>query len=83
MPGLRLPMRKIRDVLRLSAAGMSRPPGSASGGRGAPASPGRYRKALRTRRWRPGSTDLRRSAQRIVGRSQTGRRSTASFAGQG
>ena len=24
MPGLRLPMRKIRDVLRLSAAGMSK-----------------------------------------------------------
>ena len=56
MPKLRLPMRKIRDVLRLSAAGMSkrkiaaslgvrRPLEIASGGRGVPASPGRCRKS--------------------------------------
>ena len=57
MPGPRLPVRKIRDVLRLSAAGMSKrqiavslgvsatAPGIAFCVRGAPASPGRYRKA--------------------------------------
>ena len=56
MPGPRLPMRKIRDVLRLSAAGMSKrkiaaslgvsatAAGAASGGRGVPAWTGRCRK---------------------------------------
>ena len=52
----RLPMRKIRDVLRLTAAGLSkrkiaaslgierrRPPGSACAGRARPASAGRCR----------------------------------------
>ena len=53
MPGARLPMRKIRDVLRLSAAGLSkrkiatslgsarRPPGTVFGGRDARAFSGR------------------------------------------
>ena len=57
MPGPRLPMRKIHDVLRLSAAGMSKrkiaaslgvsatAAGNASGGHGARAWAGRCRKA--------------------------------------
>ena len=56
MPEPRLPMRKVRDVLRLSAAGLSkrkiaaslgmvrRPPGTASGAHVAPALPGRCRR---------------------------------------
>ena len=56
MPGQRLPMRKIRDVLRLSAGGMSKRKIAASlgvgataaviacGERGVPASAGRCRR---------------------------------------
>jgi hypothetical protein len=66
MPGPRLPMRKIHDVLRLSAAGMSKRKIAASRGvpaagecirrGGARAWAGRCRKAWDEKRWRPGSS---------------------------
>ena len=96
MPGPRLPMRKIRDVLRLSAAGMSKRKIAASLGVSATAAGECIRRARRaglgwplpedlTRRGAGaiGSTRRPRSRPRIVGRSRTGRRFTASCAGQG
>ena len=89
-------MRKIRDVLRLSAAGMSKRKIAASLGVSATAAGECIRRARRaglawplpeepdaTRRWSAGSIRRQRWRPRIVGRSRTGRRSTASCAGQG
>ena len=96
MPGPRLPMRKIRDVLRLSAAGMSKRKIAASLGVSATAAGECIRRARRAGLGWPlpeGLTDealeapalpaARGGRPRIVGRSRTGRRSTASCAGQG
>ncbi len=79
----RLPMRKIRDVLRLSAAGLSKrqiaaslgigptAAGHACAGRGKPASVGRCRTILTTPRWRPPPIRFRRPRPRIGGRCRT------------
>jgi transposase len=95
MPGPRLPMRKIHDVLRLSAAGMSKRKIAASLGVSATAAGECIRRARRASLGWPlpeGLTDEAlevrlyrrpRGRPRIVGRSQTGRRSTASCDGQG
>ena len=97
MPGPRLPMRKIRDVLRLSAAGMSKRQIAASLGVSATAAGECIRRARRAGLGWPlpeGLTDAsaggpalpaaaRGGGQGSVGRSRTGRRSTASCAGQG
>ena len=95
MPGPRLPMRKIHDVLRLSAAGMSKRKISASLGVSATAAGECIRRARRAGLGWPlpeGLTDEALEDRlypppagrpRMVARSRTGRRSTASCAGQG
>ena len=96
MPGPRLPMRKIRDVLRLSAAGMSKRKIAASLGVSATAAGECIRRARRAglslaAAGRPdgrgaGGPALPAAEQwrpRIAGRSRTGRRCTASCAGPG
>jgi hypothetical protein len=85
-------MRKIRDVLRLSAAGMSKRKIAASLGVSVTAAGEYIRRARRagltwplpeglTKRWRPGSSRRRRWRPWIGGRSRTGRQCTASCAG--
>ena len=95
MPGPRLPMRKIHDVLRLSAAGMSKRKIAASLGVSATAAGECIRRARRAGLGWPlpdgladealesGSTRRPRGRPRIVGRSRTGRGSTVSCVGQG
>ena len=98
MPQQRLPMRKMRDVLRLTAAGLSKRKIAASLGISATAAGGlpaagtarRRRLAAAgghdaTRRWRRGSIRHRRRwpRSRRGGRSPTGRRCIASSSGQG
>ena len=94
MPEPRLPMRKVRDVLRLSAAGMSKRKIAASLGMSATAARDciwRARRAglgwplpadMTDGSWGAGSTRRPPWRRRIVGRSPTGRRSTASCVGQ-
>ena len=95
MPGPRLPMRRIRDVLRLSAAGMSKRQIAASLGVSATAAGECIRRARRAGLAWPLPEELSdeelerpalsaaRGAPRIVGRGRTGRQSTVSCAGQG
>jgi transposase len=95
MPGPRLPMRKIHDVLRLSAAGMSKRKIAASLGVSATAAGECIRRARRAGLGWPlpeglteetlelRSTHRRQWRPRIVGPGRTGRRCIASCAGQG
>jgi hypothetical protein len=95
MSGARLPMRKIRDMLRLSAAGMSKRQIAASLGLSATAAGECIRRARRVDLTWPlpeGLTDevleLRlypppMARPGIVGRGRTGRWCTASCGGQG
>ena len=95
MPGPRLPMRRIRDVLRLSAAGMSKRQIAASLGVSATAAGQCIRRARRAGLTWPLPDELSdeelecrlypppRRRPRIVDRGRTGRQSTASCAGQG
>ena len=94
MPGQRLPMRKIRDVLRLRAGGMSKRKIAASLSIGVTAAGECVRRARRAgliwplpgtsamRRWNCVCTRRRRPRRRIGDRSRTGQRSIASFAGR-
>ena len=94
MLGPRLPVRKIRDVLRLSAAGMSKRQIAVSLGVSATAARDCILRAQRagltwplpegrTRLWRIGFIRRLRSPARNVDRGRTGRRYTASCAGPG
>ena len=95
MPGARLPMRKIRDVLRLSAAGMSKRKIAASLGVSATAAGECIRRAQHAGLAWPLPEGLSDEALElrlypvacgrpgIAGPSRTGRRSTASCAGRG
>ena len=90
MPGPRLPVRKIRDVLRLSAAGMSKRQIAVSLGVSATAARDCILRARRAGLAWPlpeGLTDetleAYRSPARNVGRGPTGPRYTASYAGRG
>jgi hypothetical protein len=85
----RLPMRKIRDVLRLSAAGLSKRQIAASLGIGPTAAGACLRRAREAGVGWPVPDDLDDAAleirslrprPRIGGRCRTGRRSTASCA---
>jgi transposase len=68
MPGARLPMRKVRDVLRLSAAGMSKRMIAASLGVSATAARDCIGRARRpARMWPRASWDDWRDAGRLVG----------------
>ena len=97
MPEPRLPMRKIRDVLRLSAAGLSKRKIAASlgierdGRRGVPAPgaacrprSGRCRKVSTTQTLElPPLSGACGRGEGLAGRGRTGRRSIASCAGKG
>ena len=90
MPQERLPMRKIRDVVRLKAGGASKRKIAASLGISATAVGECIRRARRAclswplpaslddERWRAASIRLRRSRPRMSARSLTGRRSIES-----
>ena len=93
MPRPRLPMRKIRDVLRLSAADMSKRKIAVSLVVSATAAGECIRRARRAgltwplpdglKPWSASSSRRLRPRQRIGGRSRTGRLFTANCAGQG